>query len=38
VKDESVIKKKEDLKAHFIVEKPVDLPVLLRYIDDALNA
>ena len=38
MKDESVIKKKEDLKAHFIAEKPIDLPVLLRHINDALNA
>ena len=38
MKDESVLKKKEDLKAHFIAEKPIDLPVLLRYINDALNA
>jgi DNA-binding NtrC family response regulator len=36
--DESVIKKKKDLKAYFIAEKPIDLPGLLRFIDDALNA
>ncbi len=35
--DESVIKKKEDLKAHFIAEKPFNLPELLREINDALD-
>jgi hypothetical protein len=36
--DESVIKKKKDIKAHFIAEKPFNLPELLREINDALNA
>ena len=37
IKDESVIKRKEDLQAHFIAEKPFDLPELLRDINDALD-
>jgi DNA-binding NarL/FixJ family response regulator len=36
--DESIIKKKEDLKASFIAKKPFDLSELERHINDALNA
>ncbi|MFQ5687760.1 MAG: response regulator, partial [Candidatus Scalindua sp.] len=36
--DEGVIKMKKDLKAHFIAEKPLNIPELLREIYDALYA